>query len=55
MKRDIDGHSGGSVVATLIERARSAQRVYEKYSQAEVDLVVEAVAWAILEPKRNRE
>jgi len=44
-----------SPVAKLVERARAAQADYEKYSQSEVDLVVEAVAWAILEPKRNLE
>jgi sulfoacetaldehyde dehydrogenase len=44
-----------SPVAKLVERARTAQADYEKYSQSEVDLVVEAVAWAILEPKRNLE
>jgi len=42
-------------VENIVERARIAQQKYEKYSQAQVNLLVEAVAWAILEPKRNQE
>ncbi|MBU3540993.1 aldehyde dehydrogenase family protein [Polynucleobacter sp. UB-Tiil-W10] len=42
-------------VEVIVERGRAAQKVYESYTQAQVNLVVEAVAWAILEPKRNQE
>lgn len=42
-------------VESIVEKGRAAQKVYEQFSQAQVDLVVEAVAWAILEPKRNQE
>jgi sulfoacetaldehyde dehydrogenase len=42
-------------VESIIERGRVAQKTYEQYAQAQVNLVVEAVAWAILEPKRNQE
>ena len=42
-------------VENIVERGRVAQKVYEVYTQAQVNLVVEAVAWAILEPKRNQE
>ena len=42
-------------VESIIERGRVAQKKYEQYTQAQVNLVVEAVAWAILEPKRNQE
>ena len=42
-------------VEAIIERARAAQKIYEQYSQEQVNLVVEAVAWSILEPKRNQE
>jgi sulfoacetaldehyde dehydrogenase len=42
-------------VESIVERSRAAQKVYEAYTQAQVNLVVEAVAWAILEPKRNQE
>jgi sulfoacetaldehyde dehydrogenase len=42
-------------VENIVERGRIAQQKYEQYTQAQVNLVVEAVAWAILEPKRNQE
>jgi sulfoacetaldehyde dehydrogenase len=42
-------------VEVIVERGRVAQKIYEGYTQAQVNLVVEAVAWAILEPKRNQE
>ena len=42
-------------VENIVERGRLAQQEYEQYTQAQVNLVVEAVAWAILEPKRNQE
>jgi len=42
-------------VEEIVERARAAQKIYEKYDQSQVNLLVEAVAWAILEPKRNQE
>ena len=44
-----------SPVVDLIARARSAQRVLDAYTQKQVDLLTQAVAWAILEPSRNRE
>jgi len=44
-----------TVVKNLIERARVVQKIYENYTQEEVDLVTEAVAWAILKPCRNQE
>jgi sulfoacetaldehyde dehydrogenase len=44
-----------SPVAALVERARAAQRVYETWSQAQVDMTVTAAGWAIVEPGRNRE
>lgn len=44
-----------SPVIELINRARSAQRVLDGYTQDQVDLLVQGVAWAILEPARNRE
>ncbi|MFZ9345638.1 MAG: sulfoacetaldehyde dehydrogenase, partial [Burkholderiaceae bacterium] len=42
-------------IKTLMDRARAAQGRIDGYSQAQVDLMVSAVAWAILEPARNRE
>jgi sulfoacetaldehyde dehydrogenase len=44
----------GQAVQALIETARAAQRAIDNYSQAQVDLMVSSVAWAILEPGRNR-
>ena len=41
-------------VAALVERARAAQRAYERWDQAQVDLAVAAAGWAIVEPGRNR-
>ena len=44
-----------AMVTELVARARAAQRQYDRYSQEQVDEVVAAVAWALLEPNRNRE
>jgi len=44
-----------SPVAALVERARAAQRVYETWTQDQVDMAVAAAGWAIIEPARNRE
>lgn len=45
----------GSLVADLVSRARAAQRIYEGWSQEQVDMAVVAAGWAIIEPGRNRE
>jgi sulfoacetaldehyde dehydrogenase len=42
------------LVASLIARARDAQRQYERCSQEQVDEAVLAAGWAIIEPTRNR-
>jgi sulfoacetaldehyde dehydrogenase len=42
-------------IAELVARARIAQRLYETWSQEQVDTAVAAAGWAIIEPKRNRE
>ncbi len=44
-----------SVVSALIERARAAQAVANGYDQIQVDHLVAAAGWAIMEPTRNRE
>ena len=41
-------------VADLLARARAAQAIYAKFNQAEVDDVVAAIAWVVLEPDRNQ-
>lgn len=51
----LSAESGDSVVAALVERARAAQRVADGWSQLQVDMVVVAAGWAIMEPTRNRE
>jgi sulfoacetaldehyde dehydrogenase len=42
-------------IGALVDRARVAQAVFEQYTQREVDDVVDALAWAIVEPTRARE
>ncbi len=44
-----------TLVATLVDRARAAQRVANGYDQARVDELVAAAGWAIMEPARNRQ
>ena len=41
-------------VSHVIEQARVAQRQYEKYNQSQVDEVVTAAAWGIINPANNR-
>jgi sulfoacetaldehyde dehydrogenase len=43
------------VVSSLVRRARAAQTIYERYSQAQVDEVVTAAAWAVVNPPHARE
>jgi sulfoacetaldehyde dehydrogenase len=43
-----------SRIASLVARARAAQRVADGYDQARVDELVLAAGWAIIEPARNR-
>src|SRR5688572_9754394 len=42
------------VVARLVARARAAQGIAAAYTQAQVDELVTAAGWAIMEPGRNR-
>ena len=42
------------IVATLIAKARSAQRVAERWSQAEADAAALAAGWAIMQSEHNR-
>jgi len=44
----------GNVTAELISKARIAQRIYQKFTQEQVDEVVTAAAWAIMQPEHNR-
>jgi sulfoacetaldehyde dehydrogenase len=42
-------------VAALVERARRAQREFERWPQERVDEAVLACGWAIMQPRNNRE
>lgn len=42
-------------VATLVARAREAQRAFEFAGQVALDTAAAAAAWAIMEPSRNRQ
>ncbi|WP_240162379.1 aldehyde dehydrogenase family protein [Glaciimonas sp. PAMC28666] len=42
------------IVSDLLKKARAAQRDYEHYSQQQVDEVVTAAGWAIMDPAHNR-
>ncbi len=42
------------IVSSLVRRARAAQRRYAAYSQEQVDEVVTAAGWAIVNPDHNR-
>ena len=41
-------------VAALVARARAAQRVAARYTQTQLDELVTAAGWAIMEPARNQ-
>jgi sulfoacetaldehyde dehydrogenase len=41
-------------VASLITRARAAQKVFERSTQAQLDEAVTAVGWAIMNPEHNK-
>lgn len=43
------------MVAALVQRARAAQAVANGYNQQQVDELVVAAGWAIMEPTRNQE
>ena len=42
------------IVAGLVARARTAQAVAARYTQPQLDELVSAAGWAIMEPTRNR-
>ena len=42
------------IVSELVRKARAAQTVYAKYDQAQVDEVITAVAWSLLQPDNNK-
>ena len=46
--------NANEIVASLVARARDAQRAIENYTQQQADDLALAAAWAIMEPARNR-
>ena len=46
--------AAAQTIAALVARAREAQAAIAKYSQAQLDELVTAAGWAIMEPGRNR-
>ena len=42
------------VVAALIAKARAAQKIFERSTQAQLDEAATAAGWAIMEPSRNK-
>jgi sulfoacetaldehyde dehydrogenase len=46
--------SAAAIVTALVARARSAQITFDAATQAEVDEVVTAVGWAVVDPEHNR-
>ena len=42
------------IVSELMAKARAAQAVYAGYNQAQVDEVITAVAWSLLQPENNK-
>jgi len=51
----LSSSEGERDIQAMVERARAAQRSYERSTQADVDRAVAAAGWAIVEPGRNRE
>lgn len=52
---EVNSRAVAREVGQLVERARRAQQAIDAYSQTQIDRVISAVAWAILEPTRNQE
>ena len=46
--------SASEIVQALVARARTAQGLYQRYTQEQVDEVVTAAGWAIMKPENNR-
>lgn len=54
-KRELhNGMQSNSAVPSLLEKAGKAQHKFEAYDQAQVDEVVTAIAWAVVNPENNQ-
>jgi len=49
-----ESNTAKEIVATLIRRARAAQKIYARYTQQQLDEVVTAAGWAIMNPDHNQ-
>jgi sulfoacetaldehyde dehydrogenase len=55
-RAETSGSSGvRDIVAALVAKARAAQRIFERSTQAQLDEAALAVGWAIMNPVHNRE
>ena len=54
VREAVSEHVSVQVVRALITRARAAQAIAARYTQAQLDELVTAAGWAIMEPARNR-
>ena len=43
-----------NIIKPIVQKAKEAQKQFEKYSQKQVDEVVTAVAWALCNPTTNK-
>ena len=43
-----------NIIQLVVQKAKKAQKQFEKYSQKQVDEVVTAVAWALCNPITNK-
>ena len=50
----MNNNPSSEIVNLLINKAKAAQSIFEKYNQKQVDEVVTAVAWALCNPSTNK-
>ena len=50
----VAGSIARDTVAKLIARARAAQKIYERFTQEQLDETTTAAGWAIMNPEHNR-
>ena len=47
-------NSTKETIQSLLQKAKEAQKKFEKYNQEQVDEVVTAVAWSLCNPSTNK-
>jgi len=50
----MNNNPSSEIVNLLINKAKAAQSIFEKYNQEQVDEIVTAVAWALCNPSTNK-